>query len=68
MSFINPNVYDISGNNIHSFLQSITADEMEYFEERAAILEYEAGLSRDEAELRALEYLLWQRKPVSKAG
>ena len=32
--------------------------EQEHFEERAAIMEYEAGLPREEAELKALESVI----------
>jgi hypothetical protein len=36
-------------------LKALTADQREFFDERAAILEYEAGASRLDAELRALD-------------
>ena len=36
-------------------LNALSADAREFYEERAAILEYEAGISRLEAEVRALE-------------
>ena len=35
--------------------------EFQWFEERAAIMEYEGGLSRDEAESKAYELLLRMR-------
>ena len=40
----------------------MTDNEKEEFEERAAIMEYEAGMPRKEAERLALKYLL-QKKP-----
>ncbi|CAD6532518.1 hypothetical protein LMG28727_02946 [Paraburkholderia kirstenboschensis] len=36
-------------------LKTLTANQREFFDERAAILEYEAGASRLDAELRALD-------------
>ena len=36
-------------------LKHLTPDQLDAFEERAAILEYDAGLPRAEAERRALE-------------
>lgn len=41
----------------------MTEEDKEYFEERAAILEFEAGMSRGEAEkeaLRMMERNKWQ--------
>lgn len=35
----------------------MSEDEKEFFEERAAILEFDGGLSREEAEQRAMEEL-----------
>jgi len=40
----------------------MTDNEKEEFEERAAIMEYEAGMPRKEAEWLALKHLL-QKKP-----
>lgn len=36
--------------------------ESEYYEERAAIREYEAGMSRDAAEVEAMREVLAQRR------
>ena len=44
----------------------ITLDEKENFEERAAIIEYEAGLSRLEAEKHAFECIVKRRKKFQK--
>ena len=40
----------------------LTLDEKENFEERAAIMEYEAGLSKLEAEERAIRCIINKRK------
>jgi hypothetical protein len=40
----------------------LKADEREDYEERAAILEFDGGFSRDEAERRAFEIILLKRK------
>lgn len=39
-------------------LSTLSESERTYFEERAAIMEYDGGLSREEAEKRALERIL----------
>ena len=44
----------------------ITLDEKENFEERAAIMEYEAGLSRLEAEKDAFKCIVNRRKKFQK--
>ncbi len=46
-----------------SFTESLffSDSEREHFEERAAILEYEAGMERKEAERRALESVIGAR-------
>jgi len=41
----------------------MTKDEQERFEERAAILEYDAGYTREEAERLAREMVKQQPKP-----
>lgn len=40
---------------------TLTEDEHEAFEERAAILEYDAGMSREQAERQALEAVIRRR-------
>ena len=40
------------------YLSELNEDERIDYEERAAIMEYDGGLSRREAELSALEYIL----------
>jgi hypothetical protein len=40
----------------------MTEDDKEYFEERAAILEFDAGYSRGEAEKEALRMMLERKK------
>lgn len=40
---------------------ALTEDEREAFEERAAILEYDAGMTRDQAERLALEAVIRRR-------
>jgi hypothetical protein len=59
---------EASGDRQHLSGISLSEDEQEYFEERAAIMEYEAGLNRHEAERLALDYLFSRRIALSKAG
>ena len=40
---------------VNQFVESLDDDAREYFEERAGIAEYEAGLTREEAERFAME-------------
>ncbi len=46
----------------------ISEDEWEYWQERAAIMEYDGGLSRDEAELKAYKYLLLRRNRYAQTA
>lgn len=46
----------------------ISNDEWEYWQERAAIMEYEGGLSRKQAEKSAYECLLQQRDRYAKSA
>lgn len=41
----------------------LTEDERDYYEERAGIMEYDAGLPRETAEARALKETLKRRRP-----
>ena len=41
--------------DLQKFLNSLSKDEQEFFEERAGIIEYDGGLSREEAEQKASE-------------
>ena len=43
--------------NIELEIQTLTDQEKEDFEERAAIMEYEAGMDQKEAEIKALEII-----------
>lgn len=43
-------------------MEFLSADEREAWEERAAIMEYEGGLSRRQAEIKAFECLLNRRE------
>jgi hypothetical protein len=70
-SFVQQNAFHIiesPGSGHFETLSDFSSDEREYFEERAAIYEFEAGLQRDEAEMKALEAILIQRYQLSKAG
>ncbi len=42
------------------FVLQLNAEQREYFEERAAIYEFEGGLYREDAELKATEAVLKQ--------
>ncbi|MGD9898672.1 MAG: hypothetical protein AB7T22_06050 [Calditrichaceae bacterium] len=46
----------------------LTDDELESFEERAAIMEYEGCLSREQAESMAIKGILDSRQTLSLAG
>jgi hypothetical protein len=63
---------DTAGNSAHSFLKELqdqihvlTLPEKEEFEERAAIMEYEGQLSREEAEWRALRIIQENRIKIA---
>lgn len=58
---IMPNVA-ANSNQQGEALASLTEDERIDFEERTAIMEYDGGLSRDEAEKRGLERVLNRRQ------
>lgn len=42
-------------------LSQLTEDELELWEERAAIMEYDGGLSREEAEREAFDDIVMRR-------
>lgn len=44
---------------------NLTDDEREHFEERAAIMEYDGGLAREEAERLALVEVVARRQAAS---
>jgi ribosome modulation factor len=46
----------------------LSPDEREYWEERAAIMEYEGGLPRRKAEIKAFECLNRRREYLRKTG
>ncbi len=57
------NMQDFSGiqKNIledEDILSFLSRDELEAYEERSAIMEFDGGLSREEAEFRALRIIL----------
>ena len=72
-------VYDIT-NNAHSVSELypdqqyqesfvfMDEKEYEYFEERTAIMEYEGGIGREEAEQLAYDRILYNRKVYSRAS
>lgn len=45
---------------------NLTASEVEDFEERAAIMEYDGGLTRAEAEAEAMRLIIERRVPVDE--
>jgi hypothetical protein len=45
-------------------IEALTPEERKYFTERAGILEYDAGLSRTDAEARALQEILRRKYPA----
>ena len=42
-----------SAKDLQAILNSLSEDEQEFFEERAAIMEYDGGLSKEDAEKEA---------------
>ena len=50
---------------IHSVVNSLSKVETEDFEERSAIMEYEGGLSREEADWRSLRIILENRPKIA---
>ena len=46
----------------------LTEDQRERFEERAAIMEYDGGMTQQEAERLALVHVLGLRRPARSAG
>ncbi len=57
----------VSGETNRTFV-FLNEDEQEYFEERAAILEYEAGLERTRAEEEAWRMMLQRRAVYTMTG
>jgi hypothetical protein len=49
------------------FVLKLTAEQREYFEERAAIYEFEGGLHREDAEMKATEAVLKQWPELATA-
>lgn len=49
------------------FVLNLNAEQREYFEERAAIYEFEGGLHREDAELKATEAVLKQWPELTTA-
>ena len=47
------------------FVLKLNAEQREYFEERAAIYEFEGGLHREDAELKAKEAVLKEWPDIS---
>ena len=50
---------------IQKVANSLNGEELETFEERSAIMEYEGGLSREEADWRALRIILENRPKIA---
>ena len=50
---------------IQKVANSLNGDELETFEERSAIMEYEGSLSREEADWRALRIILENRPKIA---
>lgn len=50
---------------IHTVSDSLNSAELENFEERSAIMEFEGGLSREEADWRALRIILENRPKIA---
>lgn len=59
------NIIELNGISSFSHPFAFSLEEVEFFEERAAIMEYDGGMSREEAERRALEQLLRWRIRIS---
>ena len=57
----------VSGETKQTYV-FLNEDEQEYFEERAAILEYEAGLERARAEKEAWRLMLQRRAVYTMTG
>jgi hypothetical protein len=53
-------------SEVQQFLETITDAEREAFEERAGIMEYDGGLSRDQAEREAMKTILKQKQGGKK--
>jgi hypothetical protein len=63
----NPLPFPVPGDPvIAAFVKTLDPDEREYFEERAAIAEFEGCLSRAEAEARAYALTLAYRERRSR--
>lgn len=50
---------------IHSVVNSLNGYELEEFEERSAIMEFEGGLSREEADWRSLRIVIENRPKIA---
>ncbi len=63
--------YQTKHSHTHRFLkreEGLTENECEYFEERAAIMEYDGGVGREEAENNAYLELLQKRRQYLEAS
>jgi t-SNARE complex subunit (syntaxin) len=58
--FLHGSTYEL--NELNEISPSLTEEELEDFEERAAIMEYNGNMPRKEAERKALERQLEKRK------
>jgi len=47
--------------NVNSWLEKLSDSEREIFEERAAIMEYDAGMEREQAEVEAIKRIIQER-------
>ena len=58
-------IVNYSYNNIYPNIYNLTPSEREFFEERAAIAEYDGKLSRNEAERLAFERIIIRRNNLN---
>lgn len=59
---------ELAGMDTQTFIASLDEEQRFIFEERAAIIEFEAGLTRAESEKRARAYILKIGKGKTRAG
>ncbi len=52
-------------SQIHTVVNFLNRNELEEFEERSAIMEFEGGLSREEADWRALRIIIENRPGIA---
>jgi len=67
LSDISPTKQNISSPSKQAY-PFFDEDELEYFEERAAIMEFDGGMNRDKAESKAWQLVVCRREAYNKAG